>query len=923
MSTSTRECPSCRTQLPAEAQFCFRCGHATPTEPGVPPRTAHTGEIEVTRVREVLADRYRIERVIGEGGMATVYLAEDLKHHRQVAVKVMRPELAATLGGDRFLREVEIAAQLNHPHILPMHDSGEADGVLYYVMPYVEGESLGARIAREGELPLTDALRIAREVAEALAYAHKRGIVHRDIKPANILLNEGHALVADFGIARAVHSDGTAITATGLAIGTPQYMSPEQATGGREVDGRTDIYALGVVLYEMLAGEPPFTGRTPQAVVARMMTERPRPLASTREGLPGEVDDSVTRALARSPADRYPTAAEFVAALADAELAARTPSRPPAGTIRPPASRPAHGIVNWRNTAIAAVAALLVWAGVAFFGGRGAAAADGVPEGTHVAVLPFQNQGDSADNYIVDGITDEVRGRLARVGGLAIIGSGSSGGYRGSSMPQTQIARELGADYLLVGRVRWAGDGDARRLQVVSELVNGGTGATQWQQSFEAPLTDVFAVQGQIAARVAGALGAQLGAAETQNLARRPTANPAAWDAYLKGVAITSLDAGALRVATAHLENAVALDSTLIEAWIALSRSTGRLYANGGRDLRMASRSREALDRALALDSTSAVAHAAAAGYYAIVEIDGPESRRSLDRALALAPNSPEVLALAGRLDILLGDYARGVQLVQRARELDPRNPAILQDLQWGYMGMGRFADAIEVGEAASVLAPLDAGIHQELAMAHLASGDPASAANAAQRLVTNGMSPPVVAAYFGGFYEMSWMLPPDIRGVIGRLGPSAFDDDVAWWGQTLATHYWTAGDRRRAQVYADSALEPSRIQAEDDTSSAGPIALYGVMLAYLGRRDEAIAAARGGVERELRVGDDGARNTQYQRIQLVRVYLALGENDAALDQIEKVLVRPAYMNRAWMRLDPLFEPLRGNPRFERMVAGV
>ena len=249
-----------RTPLPANAHFCLDCGTPPPTEPGVPARTTPTGAFEVSRVRAALAAHYRIEHVLGEGGMATVYLAEDVKHHRKVAVKVMRPELAATLGADRFLREIEIAARLSHPSILAVHDSGNIEGILYYVMPLVEGESLPARLAREKQLSVPEALRIAREVAEALAYAHARGIVHRDIKPANILLSAGHALVADFGIARATGTEGPALTQTGLAIGTPQYMSPEQSSGD-VVDGRTDIYALGCVLYEMLAGEPPFTAQ--------------------------------------------------------------------------------------------------------------------------------------------------------------------------------------------------------------------------------------------------------------------------------------------------------------------------------------------------------------------------------------------------------------------------------------------------------------------------------------------------------------------------------------------------------------------------------------------------------------------------------------------------------------------------------------
>ena len=369
MTHTTRTCPACQSPLPEEAQFCMHCGRATPTDPGVPPRTMPTGEFEVNKVRRVLADRYKVERVIGEGGMATVYLAEDLKHKRKVAVKVMRPELAATLGSDRFLREVEIAANLSHPHILPMYDSGEADGILYYVMPWVEGESLSARLKRDGELPAPEALRYAREVADALAYAHKRGIIHRDIKPANILLGDGHALVADFGIARALEAQGEAITRTGLAIGTPQYMSPEQATGAKDVDARTDIYALGAVLYEMLTGEPPFTGRSPQAVVARALTENPRALSAARQGLPAGLEPVVMRALAKRAVDRHATAAMLVEELTGIEYTAKSGSHAAvtAGATAAARSEPPRGGGLWLALGGVALAALVA---VAFFAGR-------------------------------------------------------------------------------------------------------------------------------------------------------------------------------------------------------------------------------------------------------------------------------------------------------------------------------------------------------------------------------------------------------------------------------------------------------------------------------------------------------------------------------------------------------------------------
>ncbi|MGE5102605.1 MAG: protein kinase domain-containing protein, partial [Deltaproteobacteria bacterium] len=298
-----------------------------------------------------LADRYIILRELGAGGMATVYLARDVKHDRDVAVKVLRPELAAALGAERFLAEIKTTANLQHPHILPLHDSGEAGGSLFYVMPFVQGESLRDRLTRERQLPVDDAVRIAREVADALAYAHERGVIHRDIKPENILLQGGHALVADFGIALAVQqAGGQRMTQTGLSLGTPQYMSPEQAMGERNVDARCDIYALGAVTYEMLAGEPPFTGPTVQATLARVMTESPRPLTAQRKSVPVNVETAVLKAMERLPADRFGNARDFAAALSASSGAF---------AARPAMHRAGAGA--WALGAVAIVAVLAAW----------------------------------------------------------------------------------------------------------------------------------------------------------------------------------------------------------------------------------------------------------------------------------------------------------------------------------------------------------------------------------------------------------------------------------------------------------------------------------------------------------------------------------------------------------------------------------
>src|SRR5712691_6304161 len=312
----------------------------------------------LNRLQSALADRYRLDREIGAGGMATVYLAQDLRHGRAVALKVLRPELAAVIGAERFLAEIQLTANLQHPHILPLFDSGEADSYLFYVMPYVEGETLRDRLTREKQLPVADAVRIAGEVASALDYAHRHGVVHRDIKPENILIHDGQAMVADFGIALAASkASGERMTETGMSLGTPHYMSPEQAMGEREITARSDVYALGCVLYEMLTGDPPFTGSTAQAIVARVVTESPRSLTAQRRTIPPGVEAAVLTALEKLPADRFASAAEFAAALASPGYARAITE--PGGA--------ASSVHRWRRAALGAVAALVACAALALW----------------------------------------------------------------------------------------------------------------------------------------------------------------------------------------------------------------------------------------------------------------------------------------------------------------------------------------------------------------------------------------------------------------------------------------------------------------------------------------------------------------------------------------------------------------------------
>ncbi len=486
----------------------------------------------IDTLREAVAERYAVQRELGRGGMATVFLAEDLKHHRSVAIKVLHSELAAQIGPERFVREIEIAARLQHPHILPLYDSGDAGGFLYYVMPLVEGESLRDRLNREHQLSQEDTVRITTEVASALSYAHSRGVVHRDIKPENILLSGGTAVVADFGIARALDAAGeNQLTQTGTIIGTPAYMSTEQATGSLEIDGRSDQYSLACVVYEMLVGQPPFTGPTAQAIIARHSLDMVSPPSIVRGTIPEPMEDAILRALSKVAADRFATTALFAEALAlpgtDSGIRRR---QSVARGMRPHALRP------WVRPVAAGGAVLLlilgVWVAAAWI--RGNRAGPGVATGLdphRVAVLYFQHRGDSAQTqYLADGLTEALIHELSEVKTLQVTSANGVRPYRNTSVPPDSVGRALKTGTIVQGTVTEVGG----RLRLDIALVNGTTGDETKSTRLETPRTELFALQDTLAKAVSAFLRQEIGAEIEVRETRAGTRDVHAWELVLE-----------------------------------------------------------------------------------------------------------------------------------------------------------------------------------------------------------------------------------------------------------------------------------------------------------------------------------------------------------------------------------------------------
>jgi eukaryotic-like serine/threonine-protein kinase len=631
-----------------------------------------------------LAGRYIVDQELGRGGMALVYLARDVRHERFVALKTVRPEIAMTLGTERFLREIKLAARLQHPNILPVYDSGATDGMLFYVMPFVEGESLRERLEREPQLPLDEALQITREVADALAYAHSHDVVHRDIKPENIMLSGGHAIVTDFGIARAVSAaGGEKLTETGLAIGTPAYMPPEQAAGTGQVDRRSDIYSLACVLYEMLAGQPPFTGPTAQAVMARHSLDAVPRLKIVREAIPDDLEVVIERALEKVPADRYQTATQFSDALVRASTGRISRVTAGAGRRSSIALRP-----RWRRP-IPLAAGVLVLAGLAWLflsRGRTARAPAGEMDLRRVAVLYFQDQSrDSSLGYLADGLTEGLINQLSEVRNLDVVSRNGVLPFRHAALPRDSIARALGAGTLVEGSVEPVRD----RVRVTVRLVDASSGVDLMGRAFEQPVTNLLQIRDTLAGEVARALRERLGDEVRLREERAGTTNMDAWILVQRAEALRKQGegfalAGKMDSANARFDRT---DSTLAAAARADPKWLDPLVLRG-----------QLAERRVRLTRNAGL-------------IDGGLALAA--QALAIAPDDPSALELRGTLR-----YRRW----QLARPPDPQEAAKLLD------------DARKDLERATNIDPTLAGAYATLSSLYYQTKDLQAAALAARR---------------------------------------------------------------------------------------------------------------------------------------------------------------------------------------------
>jgi serine/threonine-protein kinase len=788
-----------------------------------------------------LSGQYVLEQELGHGGMATVYLARDLKHKRPVALKVLRSEIAATLGADRFRREIETAARLQHPHILTVHDSGESGGHLWFTMPYVRGESLRDRLRREGKLPVAEAIRITGEAAQALQYAHAEGVIHRDIKPENILLTaDGATLVADFGIARAVAS-GTGhtqhLTETGFALGTPAYMSPEQALGERQVDQRADQYALAVTCYEMLTGVPPFTGPTPAAMIAQRFSQaNPPSVARDRPGVPGHLDAVLRRALAIKPEDRYGSMSEFQRALSGSAAVSEPTTTVPAPKIhRAAAKRWVAGLV-----ALAAVLTAVVLVGRNSAEARrdvaspvAAAATPASP--AVIAVLPMDDP--SERGYVGTAYARELARKLAQVNSLRVLGPDGMETYRTGKDRLDRLSRQLRATSVLEGTTRTL-EGTAH---IDLRLVSVPSGRVLWTFSEQRPSTELAALASEFARGVAASLGATLGAGELSRVERRPTAVPAAYGAYLRSQALDASNRAQNEAGMDLLREAIRQDTTFALAWVTLARRFtfhGFFVSPAYRDSGMV-----AVRRALELNSELDEAHFVLGDLLLLSERQAT-AQYSYLKAIELNPSHGPAMVDLSSAQSIIGRLDESIYWAMRAVALSPDNEGFYHHVSIPLLFLGDDAASLRWLEAGVRRWPDFSRLENAISLLELRQGKDSAALGRLRRMHRKWPTDEEVVTAVA---QVAWLVgAPDGDSLVLARYQAAPDARpfgmVPYTFRTLvAATRLRRGDAASGRALADSALAAARAEVEQGGESPGPAVEVAALMALKGRRGEAL----------------------------------------------------------------------------------
>ncbi len=872
---------------------------------------------------------YEILSLLGAGGMGQVYRARDSRLDRDVAIKVLPlsvardPEVLA-----RFEREAKAVAALSHPNILAIHHFGEDGGVTYAVMELLEGETLRGKLDT-GPIPQGQALDYALQIAKGLSAAHEKGVVHRDLKPENLFVTrDGHVKILDFGLVKRIEpvrpSEETSVpvapaqTVRGTVMGTVGYMSPEQVRG-LEIDQRCDIFSFGTILYELFSGRKAFKRETASDTMAAILRDEPPALSQSGKSIPPALDNIVRHCLEKNPEDRFQSAKDIGFALSVASS--------PGSASGPQAAAPWSGKKRVLAGAVlaATVVAALAVAGVLVLrrAHTGASEAGGVKR---LAVLPFENLGPPEDDYFADGIADEVRGKLTSLPGLQVIARGSSTPYKKTTKTPRQIAEELNVSYLLTATLRWEKVGGQSRVHVSPELVDvthPDAPTSKWQQPFDAALTDVFQVQSDIATRVAQALGVVLGAGEHERLSEKPTQNLAAYDAFLKGEdasrSLAAADPSSLRRAIGHYEQAVALDPGFAQAWVELSRAHSFNYSNSVPTPSEREQARAAAERALALAPGLPAAHLALGDYYQATMGDWPRASEQYALGRQKAPRDADLLVGTALVQQNTGHWEEGLASLRQAQTIDPRSALTARRLARTLLLLRRYAEARDTADRGLALAPESLGILETKVIVFLAQGD-LEGARSVLRTAPREVDPKALVAYMAMYNNLTWVLDEQQQTLLLGLPPAAFGGDTLAWGMSLAQAASLRGDGEKVRQYAQAARAAAEVQLAQAPEDATRHADLGLALAYLGRKAEAVQEGERAVAL-VPVSKDAYDGPYYQH-QLARIYIRVGEPEKALDHLEPLLKIPYVLSPGWLKIDPDFDPLRKNPRFQKLVAG-